>query len=112
MKRLYEAYAYGSKPIDNCFWNRSVPLPKLPSLTGSLKVEVAVVDAETPFWGASGRNGGFCCLGGAKASEKTLITRFGEAGKTEFRRCEKAAVNFVADLIARHDIEVNCHSKW
>ena len=134
MKRLYEAYAYGSKPINNCFWNRSVPLPKLPSLTGSLKVdvavigagytglsaalllaqdgvEVAVVDAETPFWGASGRNGGFCCLGGAKASEKTLITRFGEAGKTEFRRCEKAAVNFVADLIARHDIEADCHSK-
>ena len=82
MKRLYEAYAYGSKPIDNCFWNRSVPLPKLPSLTGSLtvdvafivagftglptalllaldRVEVAIVNAETPFWGASGRNGGF-----------------------------------------------------
>jgi len=45
MKRLYEAYAYGSKPIDNCFWNRSVPLPKLPSLTGSLTVDVAVIGA-------------------------------------------------------------------
>ncbi|MDG1257394.1 MAG: FAD-dependent oxidoreductase [Paracoccaceae bacterium] len=57
-------------------------MPPLPSLTGSLtvdvvgivagftglstalllaqdRVEVAIVNAETPFWGASGRNGGF-----------------------------------------------------
>jgi len=74
MKRLCQANACGSEPIDNCFWNRSVPLPKLPSLTGSLtvdvafigagyaglsaalllaqdRVEVAIVNAETPFWG-------------------------------------------------------------
>ena len=77
MKRLYEDYAYGPEPIKNCFWDRSVPLPQLPPLSGSRKVdvavigagytglsaalhlaqdgaEVAVVDAETPFWGASG----------------------------------------------------------
>ncbi|MDB3927710.1 FAD-dependent oxidoreductase [Paracoccaceae bacterium] len=57
-------------------------MPPLPSLTGSLtvdvvvivagltglstalllaqdRVKVAIVNAETPFWGASGRNGGF-----------------------------------------------------
>lgn len=45
MKRLYEAYAYGPEPIDNCFWNRSVLLPPLPSLTGSLTVDVAVIGA-------------------------------------------------------------------
>ena len=82
MKRLCQANACGSEPIENCFWNRSVPLPPLPSLTGSLTVdvavigagytglsaalllaqdgvEVAIVNAETPFLGASGRNGGF-----------------------------------------------------
>ena len=133
MKRLYEDYAYGPEPIKNCFWDRSVPLPQLPPLSGSRKVdvavigagytglsaalhlaqdgaEVAVVDAETPFWGASGRNGGFCCLGGAKASDKTLVTRFGNAGKTAFRRSEKAAVTCVADLITRHGIKADCHS--
>jgi glycine/D-amino acid oxidase-like deaminating enzyme len=133
MKRLYEDYAYGPEPIKNCFWDRSVPLPQLPPLSGSRKVdvavigagytglsaalhlaqdgaEVAVVDAETPFWGASGRNGGFCCLGGAKASDKTLVTRFGIAGKTAFRRSEKAAVTCVADLITRHGIKADCHS--
>ena len=115
MKRLYEDYAYGPEPIKNCFWDRSVPLPQLPPLSGSRKVdvavigagytglsaalhlaqdgaEVAVVDAETAFWGASGRNGGFCCLGGAKASDKTLVTRFGNAGKTAFR-CAGAGVS-------------------
>ena len=133
MKRLYEDYAYGPEPIKNCFWDRSVPLPQLPPLSGSRKVdvavigagytglsaalhlaqdgaEVAVVDAETPFWGASGRNGGFCCLGGAKASDKRLVTRFGNAGKTAFRRSEKAAVTCVADLITRHGIKADCHS--
>ena len=74
MKRLYEADAYGPEPIDNCFWNRSILLPPLPSLTGSLtldmafngagftglstalllahnRIELAIVNAETPFWG-------------------------------------------------------------
>jgi hypothetical protein len=60
--------------------------------------------------GGSGRNSGFCCLGGAKAIEKTLITRFGNTDKTAFRRSEKAAVNCVADLIARYGIKADCHS--
>ena len=42
MKRLYEDYAYGPEPIKNCFWDRSVPLPQLPPLSGSRKVDVAV----------------------------------------------------------------------
>ncbi len=35
-------------------------------------VDVTVLDAKQVGWGASGRNGGFCCLGGAKASHQSL----------------------------------------
>ena len=112
MKHLYEDYAYGPEPIKNCFWDRSVPLPQLPPLSGSRKVdvavigagytglsaalhlaqdgaEVAVVDAETPFWGASGRNGGFCCLGAQKPVIKRLSPALAMRAKLPFGAARK-----------------------
>jgi glycine/D-amino acid oxidase-like deaminating enzyme len=53
------------------------------------RVEVAIVNAETPFWGGLRTQWWLSLTWGALASEKTRITRLGEAKKPEFRRCEK-----------------------
>ena len=113
MKRLYEDYAYGPEPIKNCFWDRSVPLPQLPPLSGSRKVdvavigagytglsaalhlaqdgaEVAVVDAETPFWGASpGAMAAFAVWGAQKPVIKRLSPALAMRAKLPFGAARK-----------------------
>ena len=89
MKRIYPEHTYGPGPRRGCWWDETCDAPEWPvfdtgpavdvaivgagftGLSAALHlaeagVSVAVLDAETPGWGASGRNGGFCCLGGAK----------------------------------------------
>ena len=132
MRRLYEPPAYG--PQGRCFWADTVPSTDWQRLEGDATTEVAVIgggftglsaalhlaeagtevtllEAEHPGWGASGRNGGFCCLGGAKASSAVLRRRFGEAGLRDWRRTEIAAVATVEGLLGRHGIDVDRHSE-
>ncbi|MCB1334784.1 MAG: FAD-binding oxidoreductase [Roseivivax sp.] len=131
MKRLYEAAAY--EPPHACWWSDTVEPPHWPALAGDLATDVAVIgggftglsaalhlagsgvdvtvlEAETPGFGASGRNGGFCCLGGAKASRKALLRSYGTAGLAEWRATEVAAIATVDRLIARHGWDVDRHS--
>ncbi len=132
MKRIYEAAAYGAQP--GCFWADTVPSPSWPTLTRAIRTEVAIIgggftglsaalhlaqdgvdvtvlEAETPGWGASGRNGGFCCLGGAKAPRALLLRRFGARGLAEWRATEKAAVETVSHLLSTHGIDADAHSQ-
>ncbi len=133
MKRLFPAYTYGEGPRERCFWPQTVTQPDWPSLQGDQSCDVVVigggftglsaalhlaqggadvilVEAQDPGWGASGRNGGFCCCGGAKASDRTLARRFGEDGRREWRRTEADAVQFARHLIDSHDIACDIHS--
>ncbi|MCA0997509.1 NAD(P)/FAD-dependent oxidoreductase [Alloyangia pacifica] len=135
MKRIYEAAAYG--PQGACFWADTVqgvdagawgPLaaPRhvevavigggFTGLSAALHlaqdgVDVAVLEAGHPGYGASGRNGGFCCLGGAKAPHGLLRKRYGEDGLKEWCRTEKAAIDTAAGLIAAHGIDADTHSQ-
>ena len=118
MKRIYEAAAYGKGPIQDCFWAKSVPAPQYPALSSDLDCDVAIIgagftglsaayelakqgvlvcvlEAQHPLFGATGRNGGFCCLGGAKASDAQIDRLVGKAGRLEYRQSEKAAVALV-----------------
>src|SRR6056297_3509754 len=61
--------------------------------------------------GASGRNGGFCCLGGSAASDTILRKTHGEDARQEYRRGEVEAARFARDLIARLGIEADLHSE-
>jgi len=47
-------------------------------LARDTSLEVRVFDAGPPGWGASGRNGGFCGLGGTKLPLDGLLRRYGE----------------------------------
>ncbi|SDY59228.1 NAD(P)/FAD-dependent oxidoreductase [Citreimonas salinaria] len=132
MKRLYEPAAYG--PQGNCWWAETVPNDPWPVLETNMRCEVAIIgggftglsaalhlaqdgvdvallEAEHPGWGASGRNGGFCCLGGAKAPRTLLLRRYGPEGLAEWRTAEVAAVELVDGLLRDHAIDVDRHSE-
>lgn len=132
MQRIYEAPAYG--PQGACYWTDTVVPRPWPRLDGDRRTEVAIIgggftglsaalhlaeagveavlhEAEHPGYGASGRNGGFCCLGGAKAAPALLDRRFGAGAAQAWADTEKAAVRLAGDLIARHGIAAEIHSR-
>lgn len=133
MSRICHPFAYGDGPVETCFWTRTDSAPARPPASGTITADVAVVgagytglsaalrlaeagrsvvvlEARQPGWGASGRNGGFCCLGGAKAGSAAIRRRFGDRAFAEYRLCERDAVAFVADTIARKGISADMHS--
>ena len=133
MRRIYPDYAYGPGPREGCWWDETCDLPRFAPLQGEVRAEVAimgagftglsaayhlskagasvaVIDAHCVGWGASGRNGGFCCLGGGIASDGLLDREFGRDGRLAWRATERAAVDLVEALIESLKIDVDRHS--
>lgn len=133
MKRLFDDYAYSDAPREKCWWDDSHQDISRPAVDQSLRTDVAIIgagftglsaalhlaragvsvtvlDAKRIGWGASGRNGGFCCLGGSMASDSTLDRRFGPEERVAFRRSELAAIQVVEGIIQDCEIEVDRHS--
>ncbi|WP_299281327.1 FAD-dependent oxidoreductase [uncultured Tateyamaria sp.] len=133
MKRIFADYAYGAGPRDGCWWDETAHVPVCPKLEGEVVCDVAIVgggftglsaalhlarggasvvllEAHALGWGASGRNGGFCCLGGGMASDSALDRRFGKVARLAWRQCEKAAVDLVDRLISELNLDVDRHS--
>lgn len=133
MRRIYSDYAYGPHPRNNCWWDDTIAAPSWPRLQGDTATDVAIIgggftgmsaalhlaqegacvallEAETPGWGASGRNGGFCCLGGSKLSYGAMRRFFGEGATSSYEASEVAAVQLVQDLLDTHNIEADTHS--
>ncbi len=133
MKRIYPDYAYGTAPRAGCWWDETCDIPDRAALRTDKKCDVAIVGggftgisaalhlAEAGVdvtvlenhdvgFGASGRNGGFCCLGGGRFSNAALEKKVGYDGRVEWRQAEVASVQLVEDLIARFDLEVDRHS--
>ncbi|MCI5110646.1 MAG: FAD-binding oxidoreductase [Marivita sp.] len=131
MRRIYEDAAY--RTPQSCWWRDTAPPEDQPRLEGDHRCEVAiigggftglnaalvlakagvettVIDAEQPGWGASGRNGGFCCLGGSKLGSTLLAQRFGSDQRDAWHRAERAAVDHVDALLSEHQIDVDRHS--
>lgn len=67
-------------------------------LARDYNVDVRVLEAGHIGWGASGRNGGFCCLGGTGVHGDNLIRHFGLEAAREYYRSQVAAVELVRDL--------------
>ncbi|APX22879.1 MAG: FAD-binding oxidoreductase [Rhodobacteraceae bacterium] len=132
MKRIYEKPAYG--PQGACFWADTVSGTDWPTLPSPRHTEVAIIgggftgvsaalhlaqdgvdvtvlEAEHAGYGASGRNGGFCCLGGAKASAGQLRRHYGPRGLAAWRRTEAAAIETAAGLIETNGIDADTHSE-
>ena len=134
LKRLYEPEAYGTEADRGNYWRTTIQnAASWPQLSDSMTTDVVIIgagftglsaalhlaqaglavvvlDAQAPAWGASGRNGGFACLGGAKASDKQIKRQFGETGLTEFNLAQRAAIDLVANLLETHGIDADRHS--
>ncbi len=133
MQRLYEDHAYSDAPLSGCLWTADAT-PARAAFDGPQSTEVAVIgggftglsaalhlaeagtevtllEARHIGWGASGRNGGFCCLGGGMISNPQLARRFGPGAPAIYRAAEKAAVALVAERLARHGIDAETHSE-
>jgi glycine/D-amino acid oxidase-like deaminating enzyme len=67
-------------------------------LARDYNVDVRVLEAGHIGWGASGRNGGFCCLGGTGIHGESLIRHFGLDEAREYYGSQIAAVELVRDL--------------
>lgn len=134
MKRIYSDYAYGPGPRSGCWWDQTIGSPDWPDLQGEVRADVGIVgggftgisaaltlaeagvsvvllEAGAPGWGASGRNGGFCCLGGSRLSDADLLARFGAEGRQRYHDTERAAIELVAERLDRYRIDADRHSE-
>jgi glycine/D-amino acid oxidase-like deaminating enzyme len=132
VQRLYPALAYQAAPDPGCYWQQAAGPAEPPRpLEAAAEAEVAIVgagftglcaalrlaeghgldavvlDAAWPGWGASGRNGGFACLGGARLSGPAMVRRFGADAARRFFAAQVAAVDMVGDELARLGIEAD-----
>ena len=133
MKRIYPDFAYSDAPRAGCWWDETCQAPARPALARDHRCDVAIVGGgftgvsaalhlaeagaaatvlENRYvgWGASGRNGGFCCLGGGMLDNAALDKKVGRSGRDQWRQTELAAVNLVEDLITRFNFDVDRHS--
>lgn len=61
-------------------------------------IDVRVLEAGHIGWGASGRNGGFCSVGGTKLSVRAQIKRFGADETRRYYQSQVDAIELVRDL--------------
>jgi glycine/D-amino acid oxidase-like deaminating enzyme len=133
MKHLYHPTALDPAVPTPSWWRESVTEPpaQYPPLQGDLEADVAIIgggytglsaayhlakdhgvkavvlERAHPGWGASGRNGGFCCMGGSKLGWKKIITTYGLEEARTFYRAQADSVALVADLLEAEGIDAD-----
>lgn len=73
--------------------------------------DAVVFEAAYPGWGASGRSGGFVCIGGAALSLAEQIKRFGLDETRRFTVMQREAIDHVAGLLDRFGVGADRHSE-
>ena len=133
MRRIYPEFAYSDAPRAACWWDQTCDMPDRPALKGDVECDVAIIGGgftgisaalhlaeagvsvcvlENRFvgWGASGRNGGFCCLGGGMLDNAALEKSFGRQGRDDWRQTEVNSIRLVESLLTRFNLDVDRHS--
>ena len=139
-KRFYHQSLYQFDQAQPSFWEASAgaPLPDWSALTGDQTCEVAVIgggftgmsaalhlardhgtnvrvlEAGHIGWGASGRNGGFCSIGGTKMSVKRQIRKYGKEQTYNFFQSQADAIALCKALIETEDMDFKPqgHGEW
>lgn len=130
---LYHPAAYDTSAPVPSYWEASAdPAPDgCAPLEGEARTEVAVIgggytgvslalhlardhgiaatvlEAGAPGWGASGRNGGFCCTGAAKIAIPAMVARVGRDEARRFYQSQIDAVTLVRDLARDEGIAID-----
>jgi glycine/D-amino acid oxidase-like deaminating enzyme len=133
MRHLYHPSALDPQSPVPSWWRASVaeaPAPYAP-LQGDVETDVAIIgggytglsaayhlakdhgikalvlERAYPGWGASGRNGGFCCMGGSKLGWKKTITTYGLEDARAFHHAQEDSVKLVGDLLTSEGIDAD-----
>lgn len=133
MSSLYHRILYDRDAPVGSYWQASAPPlgRETPPLQGAAECEVAVIgagytgltaalslveehgmavtvlEAGTPGWGASGRNGGFCCLGGAKLGYDVIAQRYGVEEMRRFFAVQLEAIELVKETCRSRGIDAD-----
>ncbi|MCL6415555.1 FAD-binding oxidoreductase [Aestuariirhabdus sp. Z084] len=123
---LYHPSAYDTSSPVPSYWEASVQRSELPTrpepqhydvviigggFTGQSaaltfaeqgQTSVAVLDAGKPGWGASGRNGGFCSVGGTGLSYREIEQQFGQSACQHFLRMQTRTIERVAERAGQY----------
>ncbi len=70
-------------------------------------VDVRLLEAGPLAWGASGRNGGFCCLAATKLSVRQMRRRYGLEETRRFYRAQLEGMDLVRALAEDETIEID-----
>ncbi|KIN63005.1 Oxidoreductase [Sulfitobacter noctilucicola] len=134
MRHIYPDFAYSDAPRVGCWWDETCEIPDRHALDGDHSCDVAIIgggftgisaalhlaeagvsvsvlEGRRIGWGASGRNGGFCCLGGGMLGNDALEQAFGRVGRDEWRQSEVASIRLVESLLERFGLDVDRHSE-
>tara|TARA_Y100001934_G_scaffold141301_1_gene170197 strand:- start:2123 stop:3472 length:1350 start_codon:yes stop_codon:yes gene_type:complete len=71
------------------------------------QIAVRVIEAVEPGWGASGRNGGHCCFGGAGLDPDEIAAEFGEDVARQNITTQREAIDLVRDLALTNDLDID-----
>ncbi|SHM25331.1 NAD(P)/FAD-dependent oxidoreductase [Roseibium suaedae] len=74
-------------------------------------VSVCLLDARRAGWGASGRNGGFCCFGGTKRSYPDLVRHYGLEETKRFVAYQCEAMELVGERLQSWQVDAARHSR-
>ena len=78
-------------------------------LAADESVSVRVLEAGSPGWGASGRNGGHCCFGGAGLEPQEIAARFGDEVARRNIATQRESIELVDSLSETHGFDIDKH---
>ena len=70
-------------------------------------IRTTILEAGIPGWGASGRNGGFCCVGSTALRYPQLIQRFGRSEAQRYYQEQREAIDLVRALAEAEGLAID-----
>lgn len=76
-------------------------------LCRDFQIDARVLEAGHIGWGASGRNGGFCSMGGTSLGPAGLLQKYGETNTRHYYDVQRDAVLLVKNLLLEENIDAH-----